>query len=97
MQMDSRIILMGQPVNALAALDAGTQAAGRAGMVGQQGDLLSLYREQGPGIMAGDANALNALSALDPMAALVVQETRQGMRIREEQLQLARAAGARAA
>lgn len=97
MQMDSRIILMGQPVNALAALDAGTQAAGRAGMVGHQGDLLSLYREQGPGIMAGDANALNALSSLDPQAALGIRQTQQTMRIQEERLAMARAEGARVA
>lgn len=97
MVLNPSIILAGQPVNALAAMDAGTQAAGRAGMVGQQGDLLSLYRDQGPGIMSGDPNALNALARLDPMAGLGVQESRQGMQIREEQLQMARAAAARQA
>ena len=95
--MDARIILAGQGVNALQALTDGTRAAGLAGEVGQQGDLLSLYRNQGPGIAAGDQNALNALSQIDPMQALGVQESRQGMRIREEQLQMARASAARQA
>jgi len=97
MQMNSSIILAGQPVNALSALNAGTQAAGLAGQVGQQGDLYSLYRDQGEGIANGDPNALNALSRLDPMASLGVQDTRQGMQARDEQMQLARSAGARAA
>lgn len=95
--MDARIILAGQPVNALAALDAATQAAGRAGAVGQQGDLLSLYRDQGEGIASGNQQSLNALARLDPMASLGVQEAQQGMAIRQEQLSMARASAARAA
>lgn len=104
MTMDASIILAGRPVNALAALDAGTTAAGNALQVGHQADLMNVFQEHGPGIAAGNQNALNALSRLDPMASLGVQEsrlgmdaTRQQMRISEERLQLARQAGARAA
>lgn len=97
MQMDSRIILAGQPVNALQALDAGTRAAGNAAQVGRTADLWNLYQDQGAGIMSGDQNALRALAGLDPMAALGVQETQQGMRINEERLQMARQQAARAA
>lgn len=97
MVLDPRIILAGQPVDAMNALNSGTLAAGNAAEVGRAGDLATLYSQQGPGIMAGETNALNALSRLDPMAGLGVQESRQGMQIREEQLQMARAAAARAA
>lgn len=98
MRMDPSIILSGRPVNALGALSAGTQAGVQAGEAQQRGNVLSLYREQGPAIMQGDPNAMNALASIaGPQEALGVQQTQQALRINEENLELARAEGARAA
>jgi len=88
--MNAGIILAGQPLNTLAALNAGTTAARNTNQVRHENALTDLYRTQGPGLMAGDANALNALSRLNPEAAF-------GLRADQERLQLAQAAGARAA
>lgn len=38
--------------------------------------------ELGPGLMAGDPNALNALAAIDPMKALQIQQNRETMDMR---------------
>ena len=104
MTLNPNIILAGQGVNALQALSQGNEAGARMADIRRAGEVQNLYRTQGPGIMAGETNALAALSRFDPAAALGIEgtrlgmdETRQGMRIREEQLQLARAAGAREA
>lgn len=88
--MNAGIILSGQPLNTLAALNAGTTAARNTNQVRQENALTNLYQTQGPGLMAGDPTALNALSRLNPEAAF-------GLRADQERLQLARAAGARAA
>ena len=104
MNLDPNIALQGRQPNVLNALIGAAQAAGATNEVRHQNALRGLYREQGPGIAAGEQNALNALSRLDPQASLGVQNnrlgmdsTRQQMRVRDEQLQLARASAARAA
>lgn len=96
-QMDARIILAGQPVNALGALNAGTTAAANANQVGRDNAMSDLFRTQGAGILSGDAGALNALAGLDPMAALDVRSTQQQMSERQERLAMARAAAAQQA
>lgn len=96
-RMNAGIILSGEPVNALGALNAGTTAAANANQVGRDNAMVDLFQQQGPGIMSGDANALNALAAMDPMAALDVRSTQQQMSERQERLQMARAAAQRQA
>lgn len=104
MQMNPNIILAGQGVNALGALDAGTQAAANTNELARANALTRLYQQQGAGIANGDEGALNALAAFDPAAALGVRETHLGMDARrqemgfaQERMDLARQAGARQA
>jgi hypothetical protein len=77
--MDASIILGGQPLNVLGAMNAGRQMAQDQIALNRQNALADLYRTQGAQIAAGDQNALNALAAMDPMASLGVQDARLGM------------------
>lgn len=77
--MNAGIILAGQPVNVLDALSQGNEAAAQTNAIRQQNALQNLYQQQGAGILAGDANALNALAGIDPMAAQGIQQNRLGM------------------
>ena len=77
-------------VNVLGGVSRGIANAAAANQVRDRNAIRDLYAEQGAGIAAGDQNALNALSALDPMAALGVQDQRQAMGIRAEQNSRAR-------
>jgi len=88
-RMNAGIILSGANPNFLQTIGDATRAAGMANAVQDQNALRGLYREQGPGIMAGEQNAMNALAQLDPMQANQMQQGR-------ERLQMARAAAARA-
>ena len=96
MAYDARIILAGQAPDVVGSLARGTQAAGMANDVMRQNRLAQVYQQDGPGIMAGEAPALNRLAQIDPMAGLGVQQTRlgmdatrQGMQHNEERLRLA--------
>ncbi|SDY75729.1 hypothetical protein [Citreimonas salinaria] len=96
-QLDSRIPMMGTQPNVVNALAGGAQAASAVNMVRRQNALTDLYEQQGPGIMSGDPNALNALAQLSPQDALGIQNSQQIMDVRgqenaraDEQLQLAR-------
>jgi len=97
MQMDNRIILAGEPVNALGSFMGGQQAAQQTRQFQQQNALADLYKTQGAGIMAGDANALNALAGIDPQAAVGIKTQQQGLAIDQERLNMARASAAREA
>jgi hypothetical protein len=77
--MNSGIILAGQPVNILGAITGGNAAAAQTNALQDQNALRSLYQTQGAGIANGDPNALNALAGIDPMAAMGVQQNRLGM------------------
>lgn len=88
MALNPSIILAGQPVDAIGAMGRGTELAAQTNALRTQNDLANLYRTQGAGILAGDQGALNALAGIDPMSALQVQSTRQGIRMNEEQLKL---------
>ena len=90
MALEPSIILSGQPVNVLGALSAGNQVAQQTNDIRRQNALAQLYRDQGAGILAGDHGALNALAGQDPMAALNVQSTQQGMRAREQEIATAK-------
>ena len=83
--MNAGIILAGQPVNVLDNYAQGMKAgAGMAGMQ-RQAEIQNMYKTHGAGIAAGDQNALNALAQFDPMAALDVSRTRQGMEIQRNE------------
>jgi len=97
MQMDNRIILAGEPVNALGSFMGGQQAAQQTRQFQQQNALADLYKTQGAGILSGDANALNALAGIDPQAAVGIKTQQQGLAIDQERLNLARASAAREA
>ncbi len=88
MQMDNRIILAGEPVNALGSFMGGQQAAQQQRQFQQQNALADLYKTQGAGIMAGDANALNALAGIDPAAAMQFKTQQQGMAMDQRRLEI---------
>ena len=97
MQMTPSIILAGQPLNALGAIQQGNQAAAQTNALRDQNNLRNLYASQGAGILAGDQGALNALAGLDPAAAMGMQQgqlgmaaTRQNMQFDAEKMQMAR-------
>jgi hypothetical protein len=79
MQMDSRIPFMGVVPDYVNALAMGQGAAMQRNEGARQNALAQLYQAQGPGIIAGEQGAVNALAAIDPGAALGVMDTRQGM------------------
>ena len=62
MNLDAYIALQGRQPNVLNALVGASQAAQATNEACHQNALRGLYREQGPGIAAGEQNALNALS-----------------------------------
>lgn len=84
--MDSRVILAGQPVNALAAIDQGTAAAARANDVQHSNAFRGFMQQNGAGVLAGDQAALNGLAGFDPQAALGVQQSRLGMDATRQQM-----------
>ena len=97
MQMNPSIILAGQPLNALGAIQQGNQAAAQTNALRDQNNLRNLYASQGAGILSGDQGALNALAGLDPAAAMGMQQgqlgmaaTRQNMQFDAEKMQMAR-------
>lgn len=62
MRMDTRIPMMGQPVNAFANFAQGIQTAGVANEIGDQNRMRNVFMAQGADIMRGDQNALAALA-----------------------------------
>lgn len=76
--MDPRIILAGQQPDIVNTLQRSAFAAGTANQVQHQNALRNLYQTQGPGIMAGDPDAMNAFARLDPMAGYDMQRQRAG-------------------
>lgn len=95
--LDPSIILAGQQPNFLATAGQAAQAAGTINNVKRQNALADLYQQQGPGILQGDQQAMNALAQFDPQAAMGIQQQRQQMGQADERLQMARAAAQRAA
>lgn len=96
-QTDARIILAGEPVNALGALNAGTMAAANANQVGRDNAEADIFRQYGAGILSGEPAALNALAGFNPITALDVRSTQQQMSERQERLAMDRAAAAQQA
>lgn len=79
MALNPSIILAGQTPDIMGAMDRGRQAAESQISLNRQNALAALYRDQGPGIAAGNQDSLNALAQFDPNAALGVQQNILGM------------------
>lgn len=97
MRMNPSIPMAGANPNFLQTIGDATRAAGMANAVQDQNALRGLYREQGPGIMAGEQGAMNALARLDPAQAAQFQQNREQSQMARERLSMARQAAARAA
>jgi len=81
--LDPNIILSGVQPDLGNAFARG-QARGALGAeIRNTNAMRDLLQEQGPNILAGDQNALNALSRFDPQAALGVQDSRLQVQQRE--------------
>lgn len=96
-RMDTRIALGVQQPDFVNTLARSTVAAGQANAVQDQNALRQLFNTQGPQIMQGDQNALNALSQIDPNAALGIQGARQGMQAQSQLMEQRRIAAKRQA
>lgn len=96
-RMDTRMPLMVQQPDFVNALARSSQAAAQTNAVQDQNALRQLYQTQGADIAAGKPGAINALAGLDPMAALGVQDARQGMAARAELMEQRRVAATRQA
>lgn len=94
-RMDTRMPLMVQQPDFVNALARSSQAAAQTNAVQDQNALRQLYQTQGADIAAGKPGAINALAGLDPMAALGVQDARQGMAARAEMMEQRRVAAKR--
>lgn len=68
-QLDPSIILAGRQADILGAMEQGNALARQTGQLQTENALRQVYSQHGPGIARGEANALNALAAYDPMAA----------------------------
>lgn len=87
MALDPSIILAGQAPNIIGAIDAGNIAGQRRNEFVRTNALNAFLQQNGPGVMAGDQNALAGLARFDPTAALGVQDTRQQMAARDQTMQ----------
>lgn len=86
MALNPSIILAGTQPDLVNSFARGQEAGARSGEIRNQNALRGLLKEQGPNILAGDQNALNALSRFDPTAALGVQDSRLQIKQREQDL-----------
>ena len=96
-ELDPSIILQGQPVNVLGAMDSGFQLAQRRNEMQRQREYQNMLATNWAGILSGDQNALNALAGFDPQAAMGIQgqrldmaRTQQGMAFDVEEMQMRR-------
>ncbi len=92
--MDANIILSGRGPNAFNAFRAGADAGQQQIGYNQQNALAQTLQAEGPGILAGNPNSLNALARFDPAAALGVQQTQQTMQFSAEEMAMKRTAAA---
>jgi hypothetical protein len=86
--MDTRLPLMVQSPDFAGSMVNGLTAGDMARSSGQQNALAQLYQAQGPQIMQGDPNALNALARMDPNAAQGIQMNNLGMQQSRLNMQL---------
>lgn len=86
MQMNAGYILGGQQPDLVNVLATSDKAAQDKIGYERQNAIAALYQQQGPGIAAGDPEALNALARFDPQAALGVQDARLGMQATQQRM-----------
>lgn len=95
------ILLSGRIANPARAMAAGAQAAGTMDTTRKGIQMNRMMQEMGPGIMAGDPKALNALARFDPGAALTIKRQhaaeRRAQAAAGRAAQAAKAAAAKAA
>lgn len=107
-QMNAGLILAQQHPNLINTLAASGAAAGVANRVKEQNAFRQMAREHGAGILAGNPESMNAFAAMDPVGAAGMRLNRgaddraeralaHGMRVDDERLTVAKAAGAREA
>lgn len=104
MALDPSIILQGQGVNVLGAMDAGMGLAQRKNDMQREREYQNFLAQNGAGIMQGDQGALNQLAGYDPKTAMGLQSTRldmdrtrQSMGIAAEEMQMRRESARREA
>ncbi|MGR1583365.1 hypothetical protein ACSSNL_18120 [Thalassobius sp. S69A] len=97
MALNPNIILAGNSPDLVNAMARGQQAGAQANQIQRQNALAQLYQQQGPQIMAGNQNALNALAQIDPGAAMSVQKDRQSMAATQQRMDALSAQERRAA
>lgn len=93
--LDSNIILQGQPVNLLGAMQAGQGLAAQRMEFDRQREYQNMLAQNGAGILAGDTASLNALAGYDPAAAMNIQNTRQSMQHSQQKMDMLTAEEAR--
>lgn len=77
--MNSGIILSGRGPDVAGSLGRGLAAGQRANEIQQQNIFAKTAQEYGPGLVAGDQEAVNAFARVDPQAAMSAQQTQLGM------------------
>lgn len=102
-QLDTRLPLAAQGPNVLAAMDAGTVAAGNTANLLRQAEGQNIFRQYGAGAMQGDQNALAQIAGFDPVMGQTMDINRQENRraaqrlaIDQERLSIVRQETARA-
>lgn len=88
MALQPQIILQGILPDMTSAIGRGQQVAAQGQEIQHKNALNALYKDQGPGIIAGDQNALNALSRHDPMAAVGIQVNQSNLDMRKREFGL---------
>ena len=88
MALDPNIILSGLPFDPVGSMARGNQLAMQTNQMQDQNALRQVYRTQGPGIMAGDRGALNALAQIDPQQAMSVQAGQLDMRATQQRMDM---------
>ena len=76
MALNSNIILAGQQPDVVGSMHRGFTA-------GRENALAQMYKQHGAGIASGDRNALNALAAMDPMAARQIHNQNRDFELRQ--------------
>lgn len=82
--MDARIILGGRSPDFANAFGRGLQLAEGQNALNEQNALRRLYQEQGPGIAAGNPNALSALARYRPDMAMDMRMQQEEMTMRRD-------------
>lgn len=96
MALNPNIILQGQPVNVLGAVDAGTIAGSRAYDARRTREMHNVLQAYGGGLVQGDQGAMNAIAAFDPQLAMGVRQAQHGMMDSDRRFGFAQAEAQRA-